>query len=131
MIARERRRTWVNRCRIAFLFAPLAMMAVAGAVSASPAAQDSSSAATAAAKESAGKKMFYQRCSVCHLPPLRGRTAGVKSYAPSLKGVVSDETEQHARDIIQKGSSDIMPGFQYGLRPEDIDNIVAFLKTYK
>jgi len=24
-----------------------------------------------------------------------------------------------------------MPGFQYGLQPEQIDDIVAFLKTYK
>jgi mono/diheme cytochrome c family protein len=107
--------------------AAISTMVVACLLPVSSAAQDSGSAAA-----QAGKKIFYQRCSVCHLPPLRGRTAGVKAYAPSLKGVVSDaETEQHARDIIRKGSGEIMPGFQYGLQPEQIDDIVAFLKTYK
>ena len=117
----------MNSRRIASLFALLIMLFVGVLLPASSQAQDSGSAAA-----QAGKKVFYQRCSVCHLPPLRGRTAGVKAYAPSLKGVVSDaETEQHARDIIRKGSGEIMPGFQYGLQPEQIDDIVAFLKTYK
>jgi mono/diheme cytochrome c family protein len=120
----------VKSHRLAFLFAPVVMIALGGIFPVPSPGQDSNSAAEAG-KELAGKKIFYQRCSVCHLPPLRGRTAGVKSYAPSLKGVVSDETEQHARETIQKGSRDVMPGFQYGLRPDQIDDIVAFLETYR
>ncbi len=77
-------------------------------------------------KEQNGKKMFQQRCSVCHTPPL----AGDKTYGPMLNSDTVSGKEAAARDIIMKGTAR-MPGFQYGLRREEIDNIVAYLKTVK
>lgn len=77
-----------------------------------------------------GKKLFVQRCSVCHLPSLGPGEPG--SYARSLAGVVKGpDTEAAARFIIQRGVTSRMPGFQYGLEPDEIDNIVAYLSTVK
>ena len=85
---------------------------------------------TAAASVESGKKLFVQRCSVCHLPPLG--PSEPRSYAKSLAGLVrSKETEAAARDIIQKGVPTRMPGFQYGLTSTEIDHIVAYLSTLK
>ena len=77
-----------------------------------------------------GKKFFVQRCSVCHLPPLGPGES--RSYARSLTGVVKTrESEAAARQIIQKGIPSRMPGFQFGLEPNEIDQIVAYLSTLK
>lgn len=76
--------------------------------------------------EKAGKKMFQQRCSVCHTPP----ETGSKLYGP----VISDDSvrgrETMVLEVIRKGTPH-MPGFQYTLRPQEIYNIVAYLKTVK
>lgn len=86
-------------------------------------------AATPSEVES-GKKWFVQRCSVCHLPPLG--PGEPRPYARSLTGVVkSPETEAAARLVIQRGVPSRMPGFQYGLQPNEIDSIVAYLRTLK
>jgi mono/diheme cytochrome c family protein len=77
-----------------------------------------------------GKKLFVQRCSVCHLPPLG--PGEPRSYARSLTGFVKNaESEAAARLIIQRGIQSRMPGFQYGLEPNEIDDIVAYLSTLK
>jgi mono/diheme cytochrome c family protein len=88
---------------------------------------------TLSQEETAGKKMFYQRCSLCHLPAVRDRTRSApKPYGPQLNGFVHDsQTEAQARLRIQNGSPGRMPGFQYGLQPEEIDQILAYLKTFK
>jgi mono/diheme cytochrome c family protein len=87
---------------------------------------------TLSPEELAGKKMFYQRCSICHLQPLRDRVRTTLPYAPRLNGFVHDsETAAQAKARIQNGSPGLMPGFRYGLAPEEIDHIVAYLKTFK
>jgi len=80
----------------------------------------------------AGKKLFVQRCSVCHLPPLGVRTD--PPYARKLAGYMKGpESEARARDVIRKGTSGTpgRPGFQYTLEPEQIDDIIAYLNTLK
>lgn len=79
-----------------------------------------------------GKKLFVQRCSVCHLPPLGVRTD--PPYARMLTGYMKGpESEARAREVIRKGTSGTpgMPGFQYTLEPEQIDSIIAYLNTLK
>lgn len=111
--------------RLAFLWA---VGAPALAVSLS-AQQPARTAATPTELES-GKKLFVQRCSVCHLPPLG--PGDPRSLARSLTGFIkSPETEASARLIIQRGIPSRMPGFQYGLGPTEIDSIVAYLRTVK
>jgi mono/diheme cytochrome c family protein len=77
-----------------------------------------------------GKTLFVQRCSVCHLPPLG--PGEPRSYARSLTGFVkSSESEAASRVIIQRGVQPRMPGFRYGLEPNEIDDIVTYLSTLK
>jgi mono/diheme cytochrome c family protein len=77
------------------------------------------------ADETNGKKMFLQRCSICHTQV----QSGGKPYGPWLTAN-SVANEAAARAIITKGTQR-MPGFQYGLEPREIDNIIAYLKTVK
>lgn len=96
----------------------------------SGAAQQPRSKAAPSAKEQAGKKLFLQRCSLCHLPRLNTPTMP-DPYGPKLNGVVKGtESEMQARGTILHGTPR-MPGFQYGLQAEDIDNLLAYLKTLK
>ena len=75
--------------------------------------------------QAAGKKLFVQRCSVCHLPALPSYTA----YGPLLdKNLVEDRGEDAERAQIMQGSLR-MPGFQYTLSAAEIDEIVDYLKA--
>jgi mono/diheme cytochrome c family protein len=77
------------------------------------------------AAQAAGKKLFVQRCSVCHLPALPSYTA----YGPLLdKNLVEDRGEEAIRLQVMQGSAR-MPGFQYTLSPVEIDQIAGYLKT--
>jgi mono/diheme cytochrome c family protein len=77
-----------------------------------------------------GKKLFIQRCSVCHLPPLY-RPPELKPYGPLLNGYIRNEQfEASARKAIAEGTPR-MPGFQYGLSAGEIDDLIAYLKTLK
>jgi mono/diheme cytochrome c family protein len=102
----------------------VAVSAVAGGVSAQQ------PASPAAADPDIGRKLFVQRCSVCHLPPLG--PGQPRSIGRPLNGVVkSPETEAAARFVIQRGIPSRMPGFQHGLDRREIDSIVAYLHTLK
>ena len=75
--------------------------------------------------QAAGKKLFVQKCSVCHLPALPSYTA----YGPLLdNNVISDRGEESVREQIERGSAK-MPGFRYALSPVEIEQIVGYLKT--
>ena len=72
-----------------------------------------------------GKGMFQQRCSVCHLPLVIDDES---TYGPKLNAKTVTGKEPVIREFIRRGTSK-MPGFQYGLTPEEIDSIIAYLKT--
>ena len=75
--------------------------------------------------QAAGKKLFVQRCSVCHLPALPSYVA----YGPVLDGkTLADLGEQAVRGQIMRGSAR-MPGFQYTLSSAEIDETLDYLKT--
>ena len=103
------------------------MVALAGLYPAS--AQRSSSGASVSPAQRAGKKLFLQRCSVCHLPPLNvPQDPDPKPFGPLLNGSVRGaEKESRARNIILKGTAR-MPGFQYGLQSKQIDALIEYLK---
>ena len=83
-------------------------------------------------RELAGKKLFLQRCSICHMPPLNTpQDPDPKPYGPKLNGFVRDQaTEDRARQAILNGTTR-MPGFQYGLTKEQIETIIGYLKVFK
>jgi mono/diheme cytochrome c family protein len=75
-------------------------------------------------RELNGKKMLQQRCSICHLRQLPSD----RMYGPPLNAGTVNGKEAAVRELILKGTPR-MPGFQYGLASEQVDNIIAYLKT--
>ena len=94
--------------------------------------QHSSLAQQLSANELAGKKLFLQRCTVCHMPaPSQLADPALPTYGPKLEGYVKDaSSEDRARTVIHDGTMR-MPGFRYGLTAAEIDNIVTYLKVFK
>ena len=99
-------------------------------------AQQSSSSASAALNEqqTKGRILYNQNCRLCHTPEAeraKDPTPG-KSVGPSLVGVFGpprSRPEVVVRTFIQQGIMDKMPGFRYGLKPDEIDAIIAYFKT--
>ena len=80
----------------------------------------------------AGKKLFLQRCTMCHMPaPSQQLDPALPTYGPKLEGFIRDAaTENRARSAIVNGTQR-MPGFKYGLTENEIDQIVGYLKIFK
>jgi mono/diheme cytochrome c family protein len=82
------------------------------------------------AQETRGEGFFLQRCSLCHLPrKLKFGSPAV--VGPILAGQFKDagpDQLKALRGYILKGGPG-MPGFQYGLEPGEVDDLIAFLKT--
>jgi mono/diheme cytochrome c family protein len=79
------------------------------------------------AQEKSGQKLFLQRCALCHV----GYAPMYRTYGPAVdKEIVADRGEKAVRTKIMDGSV-AMPGWKYSLKPADIDNIIAYLKTVK
>jgi mono/diheme cytochrome c family protein len=89
--------------------------------------QQSSTNAPAALNETQilGRRIFQQRCAVCHTEP----TPGAKRYGPALSKELVDGYEDAIREFIRNGSPNRMPGFKYGLEPPEINAIIEYLKT--
>jgi mono/diheme cytochrome c family protein len=83
-----------------------------------------------------GAAVFFQRCSLCHLAKTSGAGGSkyccVASLGPDLSGRFKDATpdqEQAFRAIILNGGPTYMPSWKYGLTSDEIDDIIAYLKT--
>src|SRR5262249_52909767 len=75
--------------------------------------------------EKAGQKLFFQRCSVCHM----GTGPAYKLYGPPLYGdVVRAKGDDAIRAKILDGSV-TMPRWKYTFKPVEVDKIMAFIKT--
>jgi mono/diheme cytochrome c family protein len=91
------------------------------------AAQNLSDSKSLSANERAGEKLFLQRCSLCHF----GYAMNYQTYGPPVyKDVVIERGENAVRAKIMDGSP-MMPGWKYSLKPSDVDNLIAYLKTVK
>jgi mono/diheme cytochrome c family protein len=75
--------------------------------------------------EIVGRRVFQQRCAICHTES----TPGARRYGPVLSKELVDGNEETIRDFITNGSKGKMPGFKYGLEPSEINAIVEYLKT--
>ena len=124
--------------RITILLAALAsIFAVATICSTGPdllmaqsAATTSSSPTQLTDQETRGENLFRQRCSICHLPR-KLKFGSPPVIGPDLSGLFKEanpDKQKLLKATILKGSPD-MPGFQYGLEPKEIDDLIAFLKT--
>jgi mono/diheme cytochrome c family protein len=72
-----------------------------------------------------GRRIFQQRCAVCHTLP----TVVSKRYGPALYKEIVEDNEDNIRDAIMEGREGLMPGFKYGLTRAEADSIIEYLKT--
>lgn len=84
-------------------------------------------------QEKRGLHWFLQRCALCHLPKYTKEKSKVELPVvwKSLEGLFRNakpDKEKVVREFILKGTGR-MPGFQYGLKPNEIDDLIAYLKT--
>ena len=75
-----------------------------------------------------GRRIFQQKCAVCHLPILPS-DGSVDPYAPRLRKSRVEGNEESMRRIIADGTGFRMPGWKYALREDQIDAVVSYLKT--
>ena len=75
--------------------------------------------------ELTGKKLFVQRCALCH--DLLGQPA-TTTVAPWIDVETVKRSEEAVRQKIMNGSRR-MPAWKYTLAPAQIDSVVAYLKT--
>jgi mono/diheme cytochrome c family protein len=87
-------------------------------------AQQSSGAALTDAQKD-GRRIFQQRCAVCHTLP----TVVSKRYGPALYKELVEDNEDNIRGVILDGRESLMPGFKYGLTGAEVDSIIEYLKT--
>jgi mono/diheme cytochrome c family protein len=74
--------------------------------------------------ELAGRRLFAQRCGLCHDPVGQMRVSG-----PWLdRELLASKGEAAARQYIEQGSRR-MPGFKHSLTAGQMDHLIAFLKT--
>jgi mono/diheme cytochrome c family protein len=71
-----------------------------------------------------GRQVLAQSCGVCHLPP----NLGARTYGPPLNKDAGGGDEEVIRAFITDGTPR-MPAWKYYLKPEQIDAIIAYLKT--
>ena len=72
-----------------------------------------------------GRRVFQQRCAICHTES----TPGARRYGPVLYKELVDGNDDAIQAFIANGSKGKMPGFKYGLEPSEISAIVEYLKT--
>ena len=71
-----------------------------------------------------GRRLYHQKCSVCHVAATRGE----EPYGPGLSAAQVNGREESLRESIANGSVR-MPGFGSALDRQQIDMIIEFLKT--
>ena len=71
-----------------------------------------------------GRRLYHQKCSVCHV----AATRGAEPYGPRLGAAQVNGREEYLRESIASGGVR-MPGFGSALDRQQIDAILAFLET--
>jgi mono/diheme cytochrome c family protein len=76
-------------------------------------------------KQTVGRNLFAQSCVVCHV---KVQLTNVGHFGPVLSRMSLGGQEDLMREFISNGTPN-MPGFKYHFRPDQIDAIVAYVKT--
>ena len=75
-------------------------------------------------KEFTGMRLFNQSCRVCHTKPQLSSPL----YGPALSRQSLNGQDDVMREVISNGTPR-MPGFKHHFQPQQIDAIVAYLKS--
>ena len=76
-------------------------------------------------KQLLGRNLFAQSCVVCHV---KTQLTSFGHYGPVLSKASLGGQDDVMREVISNGTPN-MPGFKYHFKPDQIDAIVAYLKT--
>ena len=105
-----------------------------GVLSGTLSAQAAQSAPTLNDAEKAGRKIFQTRCAMCHV----GQEPAVEMSSPNaerrpatmgpLLSRANTTNESTLKQKIKDGSAK-MPGYKYTLTDQQVDQVVAFMKT--
>jgi len=104
--------------------APLVWLILAGTVHTAT-AQPFPAADTLNAQQIRGRDLFNQSCLVCHV---KLQITSPTKYGPDLSKNALGGQEAAMREVIGNGTPN-MPGFKYHFERDQIDAIVAYLKT--
>jgi mono/diheme cytochrome c family protein len=89
---------------------------------------------TAPAQGQGGDKSastFKSKCAVCHGAGGKGDTPAGKSLgAADLTKVAATKSASELKTVIQNGKGK-MPAYGKGLKPEEIDAMIAYIKSLK
>ncbi len=109
-------------------------LALAGVLSAAVHAQPPSSAPKLSAAEKSGRKIFQTRCAMCHVgqdPATELATSNAPprqtTFGPLLSKAQAPN-EAALREKIKNGGPR-MPGYKHALTDQQIDQVIAFMKT--
>jgi mono/diheme cytochrome c family protein len=127
----SRRKDWIASLATGVVCALFLSVAVASVrAQTKPGAAQAATAQKLSEQESRGEGLFLQRCSLCHLPR-KLKFGSPPVVGPSLSGLFKEadaDQQKFLRGLILKGDPK-MPGFQYGLEPNEVDDLIAYLKT--
>ena len=75
-------------------------------------------------RELLGMRLYNQSCRVCHTKPQMTSP----QYAPVLSKATLNGQPEALRVFIANGTPK-MPGFKYHFKPQEIDAIIAYVRT--
>lgn len=88
-----------------------------------------------------GKAAYNQTCIRCHGPDGKGDKNADKFFNTTIprlgSGEVQSKSDEELKEIVTKGSSTMPPvevdesGFRHRLPPQDVDAVIAFVRTLK
>ena len=87
-------------------------------------AQQAVSPSVLSAEQREGRRIFQQKCALCHVPA----SSLAEPYAPKLTRGLVEGNENSIRETITNGSGPRMPGWKYTLQPNQINNVIEYLK---
>jgi mono/diheme cytochrome c family protein len=109
-------------------------LALAGVLGAALSAQPPSSAPNLSAAEKSGRKIFQTRCAMCHVgqdPATELATSNAPPRQTTFGPLLSKAqaaNEAALREKIRNGGPR-MPGYKHALTDQQIDQVIAFMKT--
>jgi mono/diheme cytochrome c family protein len=110
------------------------VLAQIGVLSGTLSAQQAQSSPPPGGAERAGRKIFQTRCAMCHVgqEPAVEMSSPNAERRPATMGPLLSRTnatnEATLKQKIKDGSVK-MPGYKYTLSDQQIDQVVAFMKT--
>ena len=88
--------------------------------------------ATPVSGQTPGESLFKTKCAVCHGPDGKGETAAGK--ANKLRDLGSTEVQKQSDDDLSgivTGGKGKMPAYGKSLKPEQIKELVAYIRSFK